>query len=277
MSGHSRSCRSPAPGSAPARGSRAAPRARGSHAPSHGPEAPRGVRIAALGHEHDLLALARIRQRHGDMVHARPKIGRHCLDRRQRHHLAADLSEALGAPLDGDAAVIVDADDVARVVPAALRRLHHAGLVRLHVAGHHVRPLHHELAALLDALHRIEPPVDARQQPPDRAVLHHHRRVAGEHRRAFRAAVALEDRRAERIPEPARLFLDAFRTCDDQPHAGEIVLFRRPRIADEERIRAEEQRRLRLADEARDLAVMQRARIEHHLHAGEHAEHESGR
>ena len=53
-----------------------------------------------------------------------PGARRELLDRRERHHLAADLREALRAALDRDEALRVDRHDVARVVPtrAALGR-----------------------------------------------------------------------------------------------------------------------------------------------------------
>ena len=56
------------------------------------------------------------------------RFGGEAFDRGQADHLAADLGEALGAAADGDEAFIVDRDDVAGVVPAAFRRLKHAGL-----------------------------------------------------------------------------------------------------------------------------------------------------
>lgn len=53
------------------------------------------------------------------------------LDRRQRDHLAADLGKPLGAATDGDEALLIDSHDVASVVPPTLRRLQHAGRIRI--------------------------------------------------------------------------------------------------------------------------------------------------
>ena len=70
---------------------------------------------------------------------------------RQRHHLAGDLGEALGAAGDRHKALVVDAHDVAGVVPALLGRLQHARRVGQQIAGHHVRPAQQQPAALVDA------------------------------------------------------------------------------------------------------------------------------
>ncbi len=52
-----------------------------------------------------------------------PEAGDPGLYRGQGDHLPADLGEAFDPPLDGDVALGIQGDDIAGVVPAALRWL----------------------------------------------------------------------------------------------------------------------------------------------------------
>ena len=152
------------------------------------------------GKQHQRLALGRIAARRGGVDKAGRGGSGVLLDDFERNHLARDLGKALDAPANGDKTFIVDRDDVARRVPARAlggRRLNHAGLVVEQIAFHHVRPLHVQRAAVVDAGHRLQRLFDAGQQLADRADLAGHRHIDGDHRRAFGDAVAFQNTDAE--------------------------------------------------------------------------------
>ena len=92
--------------------------------------------------------------------------------------------------------------------------------------------------------------------------------VAGEHGRAFGDAVALQDVRAVRGPQLACRSLHALGAGDDLAQACELARLGGADVAGEERVGRQQQRGLAALDQSRDLAVVQRARIEDDLHAG---------
>ena len=87
-----------------------------------------GIGVVGGGDQHDALAAPLVRHRHRRMALFRPQRLHQHLDRAQRHHLAGDLGEALGAAANGDEAFAVDRNDIAGVVPAG-QRLQFAGPV----------------------------------------------------------------------------------------------------------------------------------------------------
>ena len=140
------------------------------------------------------------------MVLLRPQRLHQHLDRAERHHLAGDLGEALGAAADRDEAFAVDRDDVAGVVPAVYERLQLARAVGGHVAHHDVGAGDPQPAAIGDALDRLELHAHAGQQPPDRAVAAMGGRVDGHHGRGLGQAEAFDDLGAEALaPDAPRL------------------------------------------------------------------------
>src|SRR3569623_1778173 len=91
------------------------------------------VEIVRLGEQYHALAFVRIRNADCGMLRLRLQPGRQHLHRCQRHHFAADLGKASGASLDPEKPFVIDADDVAGIVPTcaarACRRLQLAGPV----------------------------------------------------------------------------------------------------------------------------------------------------
>ena len=134
------------------------------------------------------------------MGKARRSVGRVLLDNFERNHFTGNLGKALDAPANGHKAFIVDRHDVARCVPARTlggRRLNDAGLVVEQITLHHVRPLHVQRAAVIDAGHRLQHLFNAGQKLADRADLAGHGHIDGNDRRAFGHAVALQNADAE--------------------------------------------------------------------------------
>ena len=165
-----------------------------------------GIGLVGGGDQHDALAAPLVRHRDGRVVLLRPQRLHQHLDRAQRHHLAGDLGEALGAAANADEALAVDRHDVAGVVPAIVQRLQLARAVGGHVAHHHVRPGEPQPAAFGDALDRLELHAHAGQQAPDRAVAAMDRGVDGDHRRRLGQAETLDDLGAEALaPDAPRL------------------------------------------------------------------------
>ena len=72
------------------------------------------VRARLGGRQDHALAALEIGRGDGGRDMVGPQAGDEILDRSERYRFAGDLGEALGAPLDGDKALAVDRDDIAR-------------------------------------------------------------------------------------------------------------------------------------------------------------------
>ena len=87
---------------------------------------------------------------------------------------------------------------------------------------------------------------------PTVPALEMHRRVDRHDRRGFGRAVAFEDADAELLePHAARLRLDALGAGEHVAHRVEVVVVRDPRVAGQERVGAEQDRRVDAVDELR--------------------------
>ena len=227
-------------------------------------------RVLLLGHQDELLALARVRQADHGVQAVGPEAAGQGLDGGEGDHLAGDLGEALGPAEDPDVALGVDVDDVAGVVPALRRRLELPRLLGPEVAEHDVGAGDREPLPFRDAGDRLQPSFHAGQQAADRAGAVVHRRVDRQDRGAFGRAVALEDALAELLdPGPAGLLAQLLRTGEDVAQGVEVVGVRDPGIAGEEGVGAEEDGRVDGVGDLRDDAVVQRRGIEEGPGAGE--------
>jgi len=84
----------------------------------------------------------------------------------QRHHLAANFSEAADAPMDPEEAFLVYSGNVAGVVPAGLafgRGWRRLAAFRQQVSGHYVGAAQQQPAAVGKAGHGRQPMLQARE------------------------------------------------------------------------------------------------------------------
>ena len=127
--------------------------------------------LTRFGNQHNFFALTLIGHRHGGMRAIGHKACRQFFDRGQRYHFAADFGEALGAAQDTDKTIFIYVDDVAGIIPFALR-LDDAGLVGLKITQHHVRPFDEQPPAALQPFDFFDAALDGGQQraPPSPAL-----------------------------------------------------------------------------------------------------------
>ena len=126
------------------------------------------------GEQHGGFAAKFLHGEHGGVMEIRRCLARDVLDHVQRDHLSRDLGKALHPARDHDHAIVVDFDDVARVVPAfadgGLGRFDHAGIGIAVIAEHQVGPAEVQQATLVDALDRLDPVFHAGQETAHRAA-----------------------------------------------------------------------------------------------------------
>jgi hypothetical protein len=196
-----------------------------------------------------------------------PEAGEEILDRSERHGFAGDLGESFGASLDGDEAVAVDRDDIARVIPAVRDRFDHAWILGPIVTKHDVGPTYEEPGPVLDAGHGLEARLDEGQEPANGPAFDERRRIDGDHRRRLGDAIAFENGEAELLHVKApRLRLHRLRARDNVSERREGRLVGVASVVGQECVRAEEESRLRLVDGLGDLAIVQGSGIESDLH-----------
>ena len=214
-------------------------------------------------HQHQFLALAAVGDGDDGVATLGPDRAGDALHRRQGHHLAADLGEAFGAPLDGDIALGVHVHDVAGVQPVVADRIPGQRLGRGDIAAHDVRTLQEQAAAGLDPLDGLQLPVDARQH-----LAHGARRVAvrvvhGDDGRGLGRAVTLQQFDAAElgIEQGAGLLAHLLGPGDGELQGGEVVRFGDAGVLAQEGVGRKQDRGVHLGQQVGDLFGVERRRI----------------
>ena len=201
-------------------------------------------RSLRLGDQHQPLAAARIRQGDDGVAlsgHAASAI---------RSAAASDtisppsLAKRLARPTIVTNPSSSMRDDVAGIVPAISGGCS-ISAARPQIARHHVRAAQQQPAALASIpANRLQPVLDQRQKPADRAGAEMHRRVDRDDRRAFGDAIAFEDALAEPLgPDSAGLLAHRLGAGEDIAQRIEIIRVGAARIAGEKGVGAEQDRR----------------------------------
>ena len=130
------------------------------------------------------------------------------------------------------------------------------------ITPHHIGPAHHQPPTARNARDRFQITFQAGQQPPDRAWLLRHRAVDRDHGAGLRDAITLQDAPPELVHiKPHRVLMQPFRAGHDIFQRIKIKRMGMAGITLEKGIGAEQDGGLKLIDEFRDQAVMQRGRV----------------
>ncbi len=171
--------------------------------------------------------------------------------------------------------MLVDGDDVAGVVPAVRWGFEDARIFGAVVAEHHVRSAHEEAASVVDAGNGIEARFHQRREAADAPRLVGKRCIDCQHGRGLRHAVAFENAHAELFQvDLAGRFAHRLGTGENVAQRAEVIGMRHTRIAVEERVGAEHDRRVHAVNELGDGAIVKRRRIEIDTHPGDQRQHQ---
>ena len=107
--------------------------------------------LRRLADQHEPFTATRIGQSDDGMAVFR--VGSHGdpLGHRQRDHLACQLGKPLGAAGDRNETLVIDANDIAGVVPPILRRCQSTRLLRAKITRHHVRSTQQQASSFGDS------------------------------------------------------------------------------------------------------------------------------
>ncbi len=192
---------------------------------------------------------------------SRPRLAGQMLHRRQRHHLATKLGEALGTPQDPYVTFAVDVDDIPGVIPSltiSVRgRKQLPRLIDQQIAQHHIRSAHQQASALRHSRYGLQTMFHSGDQTTHAAGAIIHRGIRRQYRRGLGNAIAFKDTQTEFIrPQSPRFLLQLLGAGEDVPQAIEIVGMGKAGIGREKGIGPEDDRGIDVVGDLRNDAVV---------------------
>ena len=115
------------------------------------------VKVRFRGQQNQLFTAGLISQGDHGMAVLGPDIANHFFQGGQGHHFGANFGKAFGPTENGDKALIIDIDDIAGIVPAAIGWLQDARVIIFKIAHHDIGTTDKKPAALSAAGDWFEP------------------------------------------------------------------------------------------------------------------------